>query len=172
MIKQPSLFLVIITAVLAVSCTPGTQKPESTSEPSAVLIEPTNTPKIPSGVKVESATANAQEPVMIRGLIPYTSPFFLDTVAEAFVLLEDQAGFYQKDLEYAFPLTSQMIGPIEIDEDDIRQYELGEDLLASPRTGGRFRVWVEDDHFEAEYTIYGSGVPIVLSERGTLVPEE
>ena len=37
--------------------------------------------------------------------------------AEPFVMLEDQAGFYARDLEFEFPLAGQTIGPVwEIDE--------------------------------------------------------
>ncbi len=43
-------------------------------------------------------------------------------------------------------------------------YELGEGTFA----GGRFIVWINDNEFEAELTIYGSGLPIVKSERGYL----
>ena len=38
--------------------------------------------------------------------------------------------------------------------------------------GGRFTVWITDSRFEAELTIYGSGVPISMSERGDLVPKD
>ena len=43
-------------------------------------------------------------------------------------------------------------------------YELEEGLLV----GGRLVIWLNNDDFEAEYTIYGSGVPIARSERGKL----
>jgi hypothetical protein len=36
--------------------------------------------------------------------------------------------------------------------------------------GGRFVVWSEAQGLQAELTLYGSGVPITQSERGTLVP--
>jgi hypothetical protein len=38
--------------------------------------------------------------------------------------------------------------------------------------GGRFVVWSSDGGFEAEYTVYGSGVPIISSERGPLVADQ
>ena len=43
-------------------------------------------------------------------------------------------------------------------------YELGEGTFA----GGRFIVWISNGGFEAELTIYGSGIPITKSERGYL----
>ena len=52
------------------------------------------------------------------------------------------------------------------DGDESRLYELTEGLFA----GGRFVVWVQNDGFQAELTIYGSGIPIVKSERGNLRP--
>lgn len=43
-------------------------------------------------------------------------------------------------------------------------YELAGGLFA----GGRFIVWMNNEVFEAEYTKYGSGIPIIRSERGKL----
>jgi hypothetical protein len=43
-------------------------------------------------------------------------------------------------------------------------YDLRDGLFA----GGRFIIWIINDSFEAEYTIYGSGIPIIKSERGKL----
>ena len=51
-----------------------------------------------------------------------------------------------------------------IDREESKQYELVKGLFA----GGRFVVWKNHEDFEAEYTIYGSGVPIIRSERGKL----
>jgi hypothetical protein len=48
--------------------------------------------------------------------------------------------------------------------EEYKLYELDEGTFA----GGRFIVWIIDNSFEAELTIYGSGVPIVKSERGYL----
>lgn len=45
-----------------------------------------------------------------------------------------------------------------------KYYEIVDGLFA----GGRFIVWINNEKFEAEYTIYGSGVPIIKSERGKL----
>jgi hypothetical protein len=38
--------------------------------------------------------------------------------------------------------------------------------------GGQFLVWGNEERVEAELTIYGSGVPIVRSERGYLEQQE
>jgi len=50
------------------------------------------------------------------------------------------------------------------DGEESKLYELVEGLFA----GGRFVVWKNHEDFEAEYTIYGSGIPIIRSERGKL----
>jgi hypothetical protein len=44
------------------------------------------------------------------------------------------------------------------------QYNIVKGLFA----GGRFLIWKNNKDFEAEYTIYGSGIPIIRSERGKL----
>ena len=51
-----------------------------------------------------------------------------------------------------------------IDGNESKFYEIDEGEFA----GGRFVVWISNDSFEAELTVYGSGVPIVKSERGYL----
>ncbi len=53
------------------------------------------------------------------------------------------------------------------DNGESRIYELDKGVFA----GGRFVIWTNNDSFEVELTIYGSGIPIVNSERGYLVPE-
>jgi len=50
------------------------------------------------------------------------------------------------------------------DDEGSLYYQLGEGLFA----GGRFVIWIDNNEFEAELTIYGSGVPIIKSERGIL----
>jgi hypothetical protein len=44
------------------------------------------------------------------------------------------------------------------------KYELDDGLFA----GGRIIIWSENDDFKGEFTIYGSGVPIIKSLRGIL----
>jgi hypothetical protein len=65
-------------------------------------------------------------------------------------------------------LESETIVPVSgervYDGETSKRYTLDEGLFA----GGRFIIWISNGHFEAEYTVYGSGVPIVRSERGKL----
>lgn len=56
-------------------------------------------------------------------------------------------------------------GNFETELEDFRHYAIVEGLLA----GGRFNVWIAEDQFQAELTVYGSGIPIIQSERGRLI---
>lgn len=60
---------------------------------------------------------------------------------------------------------SAMVGTWDQQAGDTRHYNLTEGVFA----GGRFDVWSGDTTINAELTIYGSGVPVISSERGTLV---
>ncbi len=57
--------------------------------------------------QVQNCEIDPDEPVLITGTIPYTSPFFVNSIAEPFVMLEDQAGFVNRDREFVFPLESR-----------------------------------------------------------------
>ncbi len=75
--------------------------------------EPTPLPPIP----VQPGDENPDEPVFIAGEITYTSPFFLNSINEPFVLLEDQAGFIKRDKDFVFRLEGQAIGPVQVHSD-------------------------------------------------------
>ena len=60
-----------------------------------------------------------------------------------------------------------LTGTIVADDEELRRYGVDEVLFA----GGRFDVWIADDHFEAELTVYGTGIPIIRSERGRLAAD-
>ncbi len=75
-------------------------------------------------ISIEPGERNPNEPVVIYGDIPYTSPFFVNSLSEPFILLEDQAGFIARNREFEFSLSGQMIGPVEIHEDGSLTYSL------------------------------------------------
>lgn len=81
---------------------------------------PTPLPQAP----VQPGAANPDEPVAVIGSIPFTSPFFINTISEPFVLLEDEAGFVQRDREFVFPLAGQAMGPVETIDDQTLHFEL------------------------------------------------
>lgn len=108
-------------AILGPAQTP-TSPPEPSPTPTRALL-PTGVPT-PLAPTDEPADVHPGDPVFITGDIPYTSPFFLNTISEPFVLLEDQAGFFQRNLEFEFRLESQTIGAVEVHEDQSLTYSL------------------------------------------------
>ncbi|UCG25308.1 MAG: PDZ domain-containing protein, partial [Chloroflexota bacterium] len=54
-------------------------------------------------------------PVSISGVVSYTFPFFTMGVAEPLVILEDQAGFVDRNEYFLMPLASQTLGQITSD---------------------------------------------------------
>lgn len=54
-------------------------------------------------------------PVVVRGEVTYTNPFFTTGVAQPLIILEDQAGFVDRNEYFIFPLESQTLGQITSD---------------------------------------------------------
>ncbi|MFN2304211.1 MAG: S41 family peptidase [Anaerolineales bacterium] len=124
-------FTILILASLA--CRAVTGSPENTDTSFATPSETPSPTRIPTSTAtptelpprpVEQGENNPDEPVFISGEIPYTSPFFLDTITEAFVMLEDQGGFVERNLDFMFPLVSQVIGPVELVDDEVVTFDL------------------------------------------------
>lgn len=120
-IKIVSFIALMSLSIIACQAFTGlsTPKPTPTSLPTETPV-PTPLPPIP----VIPGEENPEEPVFITGDITYTSPFFINLISEPFVLLEDQAGFVDRDEEFLFPLDGQAIGPVEIHEDNTLTYSL------------------------------------------------
>jgi C-terminal processing protease CtpA/Prc len=116
------LVVIIIFTVVTLSCSVATGLFAPTPTPTKPL--PTNTPTPLPPIPVNPGEDNPDEPVFITGDIPYTSPFFTNTISEPFVLLEDQAGFANRDKEFQFTLAGQALGPVEVQEDESVTYSL------------------------------------------------
>jgi C-terminal processing protease CtpA/Prc len=114
--RQIRIFSVISSlAIAALACSVFQSDRPSPAPEEA----PTATAILPS--PVQPGEANPDEPVLITGTIPFTSPFFINSIAEPFVLLEDEAGFANRDRNFEFPLAGQVIGPVEpIDDSTLR----------------------------------------------------
>lgn len=111
---------IILISFLISSCgtIPSDPTPSPTEE--STPIPPTKTVVF----ETEKSPDQENEPIKISGTIPFTSPFFMNTFSEPFVLLEDQAGFVNRNREFEFALEGQIIGPVEqIDEQTLR-YQL------------------------------------------------
>ena len=114
-------FSLLVLLTLACGLSPFSFLEEPTAAPTkAASPSPTPILKLPG----QSGEQNPNEPVLISGTIPFTSPFFLDGNAEPFVLLEDQAGFVARDQEFEFPLSGQAIGPVELIDDSTLSFNL------------------------------------------------
>jgi hypothetical protein len=126
MMRPSHRILLILTlfALLSLSCKAVTNisgNDLTAAQPSATpLPKPSPLPPIP----VEPGDQNPNEPVQIFGDIPYTSPFFIDSLGEPYVLLEDQSGFVSRNLDFEFPIDSQVFGPVTIHPDQTLTYEL------------------------------------------------
>ncbi len=103
---------------------PATSTPFPTPHPTITAVPPTPTPITLPDEPVTGGTANPDEPVFVTGEIPYTSPFFVNSLVEPLVLLEDQAGFVNRDRDFVFSFASQAIGHVEVLPDDSLRYSL------------------------------------------------
>jgi len=114
------IFMVLMLLSFSMACkTVQDLSLEASPTPPPTLM-PTRLPPRP----VVPGEANPDEPVFIRGNIPFTSPFFLKTSYEPFVLLEDEAGFVKRDREFEFPLTGQFMGPADLVSENNLVYSL------------------------------------------------
>jgi C-terminal processing protease CtpA/Prc len=118
--RSHALYIVITAlSVSTLACELLTQEPTPTLAPPPTAV-PTLLPPRP----VQPGEANPDEPVLISGTIPFTSRFFINSIAEPFVLLEDEAGFVARDREFEFPLSGQIIGPVDLVDDSTLSYTL------------------------------------------------
>jgi hypothetical protein len=93
----------------------------------------------------------------------------LDSLSEDQYVIDTTHNYYdvrlplQKDT--AFVKHDSLICVKTFENADIRKYN-----IVNAFAGGRFWVWLKTVPLQAELTIYGSGVPIIKSERGILLP--
>ena len=89
---------------------------------------------------------------------------------EAYEPLSDGAAYrvvFSNELGSVAVGDTPLSGAQVSDADGRREY----DLTTGTFAGGRFIVWNGAAGLQAELTIYGSGVPIISSERGALTPK-
>src|SRR5688572_27866012 len=123
--KHHAIALITLFALTTLACgnvrmfaeTPTAGVASTATAPSATA---TSLPSAP----VEPGEANPGEPVAITGTIPFTWPFFLDFLTEPFVMLEDEAGFVERNKEFEFTPESQNIGPVELIDNNTLGYVL------------------------------------------------
>jgi len=142
-VKIPRLLLILLilltacqqeqaTPTATIAAATETAVPTDTSEPTAA---PTETPEPVSeetseGQDVDSEEVSSEQaldfpaaeivndeggPVSISGEVEYTNTFFTSGVAEPVVILEDQAGFVDRNQFFIMPVASQTLGQITSD---------------------------------------------------------
>ncbi len=116
--------LILASLVFAISIACSVFSGLSTSPTATLEPTPISTATLLPAIPIEPGANNPNEPVLISGEIPYTSPFFVNSIKQPFVLLEDQAGFVSRDREFYFPLAGQVIGPVEINDEETLTYQL------------------------------------------------
>ena len=108
----PTAEIVEVEVTVVVTATPAPV--EATPPPAADVEEPpmdvTDLPGPPAEI-----TNDEGGPVGITGEVEYTNPFFNVGVAAPVVILEDQAGFVDRDENYLMPVESQTLGQITTD---------------------------------------------------------
>lgn len=102
-----------VVVLITTSCT------QQTETPPATVSQPTDTPRsvIQSETRFPMAEIQNDEGgiAVITGQVEYTYPFFTIGVAEPIIILEDQAGFVDRDRNFIFPVESQVLGQITSD---------------------------------------------------------
>ena len=110
------------TATLRPTSEPtATTAPTATAEPTAT-VEPTPVAAVEETAAEETAVSTYPHiqndeggPVVIRGEVAYSNPFFTSGVAEPIIILEDQAGFVDRNESFILPPESQTLGQITSD---------------------------------------------------------
>lgn len=97
-------------AVLVLACSGlGERATEAPPSPSTAVI-PADSQFPPADIVNDEGG-----PVTITGEVAYTYPFFTAGVAQPVIILEDQAGFVDRDRNFLIPVASQVMGQITSD---------------------------------------------------------
>jgi C-terminal processing protease CtpA/Prc len=122
--KIKALSLLLLLLLLTVACSPAAAS--AALEPAA-LSTPLPEEATPEVVEATAVPAESPElppaeivndeggPVNITGEVEYTNAFFTLGVAEPVVILEDQAGFVDRNENFLMPIASQTLGQITSD---------------------------------------------------------
>jgi C-terminal processing protease CtpA/Prc len=114
--KTKLLFITSILIFAIISVSACGEAPTITEVPSPEpTIEPTSAPTPESQFPSAELINDEGGPIIITGEVEYTNPFFTAGVAEPIVILEDQAGFVDRDRNFIFPVESQVLGQITSD---------------------------------------------------------
>lgn len=123
--KLKALSLLLLLVLLTVACSPAVTAvavepvAQTTPQPEEATPEPEEASPASEEVGVDLPPAEIVNdeggPVSITGEVPYTNAFFTLGVAEPVVILEDQAGFVDRNENFLMPVESQTLGQITSD---------------------------------------------------------
>lgn len=123
--KHPLVILAALLSTLGCLLFGTTSLPTDQTAPTVSPTARASATTVPTLSSLQAPdTAGSDEPVLITGEIRYTSPFFLNTIPASMVLLEDQAGFVHRDRQFKFSRIGQMIGPVQVLDDDRLSFSL------------------------------------------------
>ena len=106
----------IVEVTVVVTATPDAEAPtEATPTPTPASVEEPSVDLSDLPGPLAPITNDEGGPVGITGEVAYTNPFFTAGVAAPMVILEDQAGFIDRDEGYVMPVESQTLGQITSD---------------------------------------------------------
>ena len=105
----------LITFLILCISACGQQTPATETPSPQPSLEPTLVPTPEHQFPLAEIINDEGGPVSIIGEVEYTNPFFTEGVAEPIVILEDQAGFVDRDRNFIFPVESQVLGQITSD---------------------------------------------------------
>lgn len=133
--KHKILLIILIIAVLLTACQEQNTTPEPTEAVTEATAVPPTSTALPPTAEPEPTNTPLPEPtatpeindlggllihdeggvVRITGVVTYTNPFFTLGVAAPVVILEDQAGFVDRNEGFLMPVASQTLGQITTD---------------------------------------------------------
>ncbi len=94
----------------------ATENPqEDTASSEEPADEAAEEPEVDSDLPPAEIVNDEGGPVSITGEVNYTNAFFTDGVAEPVIILEDQAGFVDRNEHFIMPVESQTLGQITSD---------------------------------------------------------
>lgn len=102
--RRPAMFI-LASALLIIGLLPALAIGEKVAD------SPTSA-NSPAGAPSAKVINDEGGPVIITGELAYSNAFFTSGVDDPVIILEDQAGFVDRDEDYIFPRESQVLGQI------------------------------------------------------------
>lgn len=167
------LLAALLLSVLSACAPPALPWQRISAAPTAVLTTPTAAPTViaptpgptatlipsvgqgGSGVgELATPAVDGPQPVLLTGVMTFTSDYLLDSYTENTAILADMHGFVIRDQEWPVPLDGQVLGPLTFDRDAGRATYT---LRLPERPGGTFSDVDGDAERDAGLQIFNIG---------------